>query len=918
MAHTQDEKQRVYLACRAIFTGDRALLRKLKKVREEVNKNARLLAPLTNELGLEKVVRILSGLLEQRIFENELRAKIAFPSLFCSSPEQEARREASETEAVKSTAEAIEEIASVNDVEADIDNEGAKCTPDQDEMDRGGPVQTQIVDENAQGSCGKHQTDNKEHTKTLPSLYPILIPYHVQHLILNEAQRLLEESCFQFAQTWFPSVLKARGWDCARSLELTRWTRVLANAANGIPREAFRIGEQQQLDEVLSATDSLRHSAVHRLPSTARGIVEMVKAGVTMASVLGDIRRAAQLEVMCDELTSKAKGLEVYKNALENAAKRRLDDIQQQREKLDQQEKDVVQDMLKDDAEYRAVVGVLLEDAITGILREHRESQKEEEDVPAGQDSVDQSKASSQSNRASKSKVSEIIYNASKGSKYFNREEVKDKVLTQKIDQILEKKRRLEKLDLTRELRAADQLIAQLELSRDLTQHIVHVDCDAFYAAVEQLDRPEIEHVPFAVGGGVLTTCNYVARKFGVRSGMAGFVAKKLCPDLLLLRPNFDKYSAKAQEVREILAHYDPRFESASIDEAYLNVTQYCSEHAMTPQDAVQQMRREIHEKTKVTVSAGIAANARLAKICSNMNKPNGQYILPNERSAIMDFMGDLSTRKVNGIGRVLERELQEIGIKTCGDIYPHRRLLRQLFGDKTYEFLIVQPAEEYERKSVGTEKKLRWTAEELERDMRRVECKGRTLVLTRQVATPKAICQADDLYNYALPILTKLKQEVPNMRLRLLGLRCTNLVSTKKPDARAFFGLKPLRLEHTNESTTISRKRSVGNIIYDLEGEEEILPDPTKQAQIPEQNERWDCPICSRPQQPNERLFNNHIDLCLSRQAIRDTVHEGSKRSPTKSTEMPPSKKLKGNRDKKRGRPTSTNDPRQTKLFFS
>ncbi|KAI2638341.1 DNA polymerase kappa [Xylaria nigripes] len=399
----------------------------------------------------------------------------------------------------------------------------------------------------------------------------------------------------------------------------------------------------------------------------------------------------------------------------------------------------------------------------------------------AGQDSVDQSK------------VSEIIYNSSKGSKYFDREEVKDKVLTQKIEQILTKKQRLEKLDLSRESRAADQLIAELELSRDLTQRIVHVDCDAFYAAVEQLDRPELKHVPFAVGVGVLSTCNYVARKFGCRSGMAGFIAKKLCPNLLLIPPNFEKYSAKAREVRAIFSGYDPRFESASIDEAYLNVTEYCAQHSQTAEEVVQQMRDEIHQKTKITVSAGIAANAKLAKICSNMNKPNGQYSLPNDRNAIMTFMRDLPTRKVNGIGRVLERELQEIGIRNCGDIYPQRHLLRHLFGEKTYRFIIgcflglgrtqIQPAEEYERKSVGTERtfrdisdpaelrdKLRSTAEELEKDMERAECKGRTLVLkvklhtyevfTRQVVLPKAICHADDLYQYSIPMLTKLQHE--------------------------------------------------------------------------------------------------------------------------------------------------------------
>lgn len=336
--------------------------------------------------------------------------------------------------------------------------------------------------------------------------------------------------------------------------------------------------------------------------------------------------------------------------------------------------------------------------------------------------------------------VSEIIYNASKGSKYFNREEERDKVLTVKIDRILEKKGQLEKLDLSRELRKADALIAELELSRDLSQYIVHLDCDAFYAAVEQLDRPELKDLPFAVGGGVLTTCNYVARQFGCRSGMAGFVAKKLCPDLIFLPLNFEKYTAKANEVREVIAEYDPRFESASIDEAYLNITGYCQDHNMSPEDAVAQMRRQVHLKTSITVSAGISANAKLAKICSNINKPNGQFVLPNDRVAIMSFMRDLPCRKVNGIGRVWERELKAIGIQTCGDIYGQRQFLNPLFGEKAFEFLIhcnlglgrtnVQPAEEYERKSVGTEstfhdmsdpkqlrEKLRWTAQELEKE---------------------------------------------------------------------------------------------------------------------------------------------------------------------------------------------------------
>ncbi|KAI1761152.1 hypothetical protein GGR53DRAFT_522566 [Hypoxylon sp. FL1150] len=955
MVHDIVERRRVYLACRAIFAGDKALLRKAKKVREEIEKRPTVLASLKGSLGIEKVVEILRDLLERRIFESELKAKVEFPDLFHSSPKQEAKRETSEIDAAKSTAEALEEIASAQHSDTEIDG----GLGDIDHVEQAAPNQR----------------------ATLPSLYPTYIPYKAQHLILNEAQRMLEECCFDFVQNWAPVVLEDQGLDCASSIELTRWTRLLAKIAENIPQEAFNLGVTP-LTEVLFATNSLRHSAVHRLQTTARGIQDLVKSAIALTFALNDHRRAGQLEAMSYELDSKIKAMELNKNVLENLTKAGLEDIQRRREELDRMETAIIANMIRDDRENKNLIGVLLEDTVyvTDVDASKRDDQHDTLKyhllgpslTKAGQDSVDQSK------------VSEVIYNASKGSKYFNREEVKDKILTQKIEQIVEKKRRLEKVDLTRELRAADQLVAQLELTRDLTQYIVHVDCDAFYAAVEQLDRPEIKDLPFAVGGGVLTTCNYVARKFGCRSGMAGFVAKKLCPSLILLPLNFDKYTSKAQEVRGVLAQYDPRFESASIDEAYLNITEYCVEHDMTPEDVVQQMRDEIHEATKITVSAGIAANAKLAKICvSNMNKPNGQYCLPSDRNAIMTFMRDLPTRKVNGIGRVLERELQEIGIKTCGDIYTHRQFLRQLFGDKTYEFLImchlglgrteVQPAEEYERKSVGTEstfrdmsdptqlrEKLRWTAEELERDMRRAECKGRTLVLkvklhtyevlTRQAVTPRAICAADDLYNYALPILTKLEQEIPGMKLRLMGLRCTHLVSTKKPDARAFFGLRPLKMKSEVDGSDGTSKEEASRAIQEeaippgllghadghfhpggtgMEGHQasmdgsyrhhgkEVVPNPKRGAPTEEPEEWWDCPICSRPQATDERLFNDHIDLCLSRQTIRDAVQDDNVRRPTSALDTPAPKRLKTGGEKKRGRALAPADPKQTKLFF-
>jgi DNA polymerase kappa len=516
----------------------------------------------------------------------------------------------------------------------------------------------------------------------------------------------------------------------------------------------------------------------------------------------------------------------------------------------------------------------------------------------------------------------------------------------------------------------------------------VHLDCDAFYAAVELLDRPELENVPFAVGKGVLTTCNYHARKFGCRSGMAGFVAKKLCPQLIQLPLNFEKYTAKAHEVREVLVDYDPRFESASIDEAYLNITNYCETHNIEPEEAVEQLRREVHEKTKITVSAGIAANAKLAKICSNINKPNGQFRLANDRSTIIAFMRDLSVRKVNGVGRVFERELDAIGVKTCGDIYAYRQYLSKLFGEKAFQFLMqchlglgrtkVQPAEEYERKSIGTEstftelgghaelrEKLRWTAEELEKDMQRVGFRGRTLVLkvkmhsyevfTRQVIPPKAVCLADDLYKYSVPMLAKLEQDFPGMRLRLMGLRCTHLVSMKKPDTMTFFGFKKRVEESANDDSGIGKENtflednSQWETWPDKDFEEaareeqeeefeelealsqldevdlrrhhgkEITPNPKKGAETTPEEDWWDCPICLRPQSTSEKEFNEHIDLCLSRQTIREAVQDTSNGTSQGSREgTPDCRRTKvGVGQKRKDRGQMANDPKQKRLCF-
>ena len=573
----------------------------------------------------------------------------------------------------------------------------------------------------------------------------------------------------------------------------------------------------------------------------------------------------------------------------------------------------------------------------------------------AGQDTVDQQK------------VSEVIYNASKGSKFFNNEESKDKNLTEKIAKILAKKAQLEKLDLSSDLRRADDYIAELELSRDLSQTIVHLDCDAFYAAVEELDRPELKEVPMAVGKGVLTTCNYHARKFGCRSGMAGFVAMKLCPQLICVPMNFPKYMAKAQEVREVLALYDPNFESASCDEAYLNLTPYCKDHHLSPEEAVSQLRAEVFAKAKITVSAGIAANAKLAKIGSNKNKPNGQFFLSSNRQTIMEFMKTMPTRKVNGIGRVFERELDAIGIKTCGDIYAYRGYLAKLFGQKAFQFLMqsylglgrtsIQQPEESHRKSVGTEttfrelgspdalrEKLRYVADELEGDLKRTEYKGRTLCIkiklatyevhTRQTTPPFAVQRADDLYRYSLPMLEKLMKEIPNMKLRLMGLRVTHIISTKKPGID-FFGRNRLN-EDTPTKKRVNRTGGEWEVWPEQDFEEaaarerneemnelEQLSQEYERSQIkkdtgatitpqsePAAEEQWTCPICSLPQPPDDSTFNAHIDFCLSRDTIKEAVKSTAPTPPPPSLDKLPSVSKLVQKKGKRGRPKNESNP--------
>ncbi|TPH19356.1 DNA polymerase IV [Litorilituus lipolyticus] len=199
---------------------------------------------------------------------------------------------------------------------------------------------------------------------------------------------------------------------------------------------------------------------------------------------------------------------------------------------------------------------------------------------------------------------------------------------------------------------------------------IIHIDMDCFYAAVEMRDFPEYRNIPLAVGGdgprSVLCTCNYQARQFGVRSAMSAIKAKQLCPELKIVHGRMDVYKETSEHIREIFSRYTQLIEPLSLDEAFLDVTDTTKFQGSATLIA-QQIRQDIFQELNLTASAGVAPNKFLAKIASDENKPNGQFVItPNK---VSEFVEELSLKKIPGIGPKTFEKLQRHGFRTCKDI---------------------------------------------------------------------------------------------------------------------------------------------------------------------------------------------------------------------------------------------------------
>ncbi|OOF75954.1 DNA polymerase IV [Rodentibacter caecimuris] len=293
-----------------------------------------------------------------------------------------------------------------------------------------------------------------------------------------------------------------------------------------------------------------------------------------------------------------------------------------------------------------------------------------------------------------------------------------------------------------------------------LTRKIIHIDMDCFYASVEIRENPLLQGKPVAVGGdsrqrGVLTTCNYEARKFGLHSAMPTAQAVKKCPHLILVPVNMPLYKQVSAQIHQIFHRYTDIIEPLSLDEAYLDVTD-CEKCSGSATWIAQEIRQAIFDELKLTASAGVAPLKFLAKIASDMNKPNGQFVIkPNE---VAEFVKALPLKKIPGVGKITSQRLLEMKLETCADVQrlDQTVLLNQFgkIGKRIWDFCHGIDEREVqahrERKSIGVERTL---VENIER-------------------SEQGIALLDNLYAELLRRLERAAPNIPLTAFRKIGVK--------------------------------------------------------------------------------------------------------------------------------------------------
>jgi DNA polymerase-4 len=282
---------------------------------------------------------------------------------------------------------------------------------------------------------------------------------------------------------------------------------------------------------------------------------------------------------------------------------------------------------------------------------------------------------------------------------------------------------------------------------------IIHVDMDAFYASVAELDNPELKGKAIAVGGseerGVVSAASYEARKFGVKSAMSSFLAKQKCPHLIFVKTDFDRYKELSTKIREIFYEYTDLVEPLSLDEAYLDVTENKKGNP-SANDIAREIRARIYEETGLRASAGISINKFIAKVASDINKPNGQKTIHPEE--VLQFLATLPVNKFYGVGKVTAAKMYNLGIFKGDDLKKKsvEELVKSFGKSGTHYYNIVRGIHNSAvkpnriRKSIAAERtfnenlsseifmieRLDKIADELEKRMKKTDTRGKTITL--------------------------------------------------------------------------------------------------------------------------------------------------------------------------------------------
>ncbi len=353
--------------------------------------------------------------------------------------------------------------------------------------------------------------------------------------------------------------------------------------------------------------------------------------------------------------------------------------------------------------------------------------------------------------------------------------------------------------------------ICAMEAEKPTYRKIIHIDMDAFYASVEQLDNPDLRGKPIAVGGGgdrgVVAAASYEARKFGVRSAMSGIIAKRNCPHLIFVKPRFERYKEISKKIHKIFAEYTDLIEPLSLDEAYLDVTENKKGNPSASLIA-KEIRQRIADELQLNASAGISNSKFVAKIASDINKPNGQKTIPPED--VLTFLEELPIEKFYGVGKVTTQKMYGLGIFYGKDLKAKTEeyLVEHFKNSGTHYYSIVRGLHNSKvksnriRKSVAAEhtftknltsevfmlQKLVVIAEELEHRLIRSKVSGKTVTLkikysdfstqTRSKTLPYFV---KDKAILLATVEELLFQEKVLESVRLLGISVTNLNNTQK-----------------------------------------------------------------------------------------------------------------------------------------